>query len=339
MKILLKAIARLRPPALGTTTPVGQPRSPGPGRASCLVRCAALAALCWLNMESSAEAETFDYGSVVVGNRAVREKKESFRWYWLCGSERFDGALLNVSSRMIDNSPPFAFDGSSSFTLRSCFGDKDSGYFKIAFSPTSPGTFTRLLRIRTSEGGEEIVTLIGRGEDPPPLPLTHVDWQYTAPNADGSIERPYRTVQRGYDRTAACGTLKIRTGHYAGRMLLTKCIRLESYAGPAVLGGSGPGGLLAAGDEAGPSPMPDTGSSTPPPSTSVTRRADGTLLLTFRSDSSQPYQVLSSTNLVDWALWKGLDEEDGTVIVGLPDVGAQPMRFFKIVEVNTAQNP
>ena len=307
----------------------------------CAVRsmlCFLVAAVIPLSLNFPATAETIDFGTVLVGSRIVREKKESFRWYWFCNSERFDGALLNPNTRLVDNSPPFAFDGSSSFTLRSCFGDKDSGYFKIAFTPATPGQFTRLLRIRTSFGGEESVTLVARGEDPPPLQEVHVDWQYTAPNSDGSLERPYRTVARGYERTTECGTLKIRTGHYAGRMLLTKCIRLEAYAGPVELGGPGQGGLLVADDGTDPASDINPGVTTAQQPLAVTRRTDGAVVVTFHGPSNQRYQVLSSTNLVDWTVWNGLDAEEGSVVVGFPKAADEPMRFFKVVEVDAQES-
>ena len=85
--------------------------------------------------------------------------------------------LLNPQTQQEDNSPPFSFAEPSSFSLCSWFGSKECKRVKVAFRPTTPGPFTRWLRVETSFGGHLSYTLIGQGANvppPPPRPLGRV---------------------------------------------------------------------------------------------------------------------------------------------------------------------
>lgn len=294
--------------------------------------CLGVAALLGLCMRFPAAAQTIDFGTVVVGESRVGEtEKFSYRAFpYGCMDVR--ATLLHPETRREDNSPPFSFAESPSFRLCSTLGSKTSRRVKVTFRPTTPGSFTRLLRVTTSFGGERWYTLMGRAESLPPLAVVHVDSQYSGGTSDGTSNRPYRTVREGLDRLEACGTLKVRTGHYPVRLVLTNCLRLESYDGPTQLGDTGQASPLPAAGSIEASPevtlTPAPTSAATLQASSVLRPADGTLLLLFTAAPGQQFQVLSSTNLTAWAVWPGLDAEEGTVVIELPEASREPMRFF-----------
>ena len=43
------------------------------------------------------------------------------------------------------------------------------------------------------------------------------------------------------------------------------------------------------------------------------------------------YQVLTSTNLATWKVWKDFTAEEVTAELVVPNAASEPMRFFKVI--------
>jgi hypothetical protein len=151
---------------------------------------------------------------------------------------------------------------------------------------------------------------------PPPTTL-YVDWRNATPNPNGSVGAPYPTLAQGVQAVANCGTVNVRAGSYAyPARLFTKCMRLESYDGLVKISPSGVGQLDASG------PL---GQLSQP-----ARQADGSLAFSFNCVQGARCQVLTSTNLVNWEVWKDFTAEDDTTAFVAPDPASEPMRFFRV---------
>ena len=153
----------------------------------------------------------------------------------------------------------------------------------------------------------------------PPTTLVYVDWRNTAPSPDGTLARPYPTLPQGLAALVSNGTMKVRAGSYgSSSRLLTKPMLLESYDGP----------VLVSATSSGTSPaMPVTAVRLSAP----TRQADGSMKFQFSTVQGVRYQVLTSTNLVTWEVWKDLAAESGTVEFVHPDAIKEPYRFFRVI--------
>jgi hypothetical protein len=187
--------------------------------------------------------------------------------------------------------------------------------YSFSVGPLSGGTHTVEARARDIAGN-----IVSRSVTfGTPVLLTYVDGDSTCPNPDGTQGCPYRTFCNGYDAIVAGGTVRMHAGRYVScRSLLTKPALLEGYGGGTVtLAGPGsgsepPGGGLAL-------------SLTPP-----SRRTDGSFVTSFSTVAGQRYQILSSTNLVTWELWKDFTAEGETTEFSYPNAPAEPMRFFRV---------
>lgn len=152
--------------------------------------------------------------------------------------------------------------------------------------------------------------------------LAHVDWRFTGLNPDGTLARPFPTVEQGYAQVAAGGTLKVRTGNYLVRIPLGKPLRLEPYDGRVLLGSRVEGGFVPSGV---------AGAELVQPSLSGPKRQpDGSAAMHLKVASGQRYQVFTSTNLVHWELWKDFTAETDSMELNYPDARNEPMRFFKL---------
>lgn len=154
--------------------------------------------------------------------------------------------------------------------------------------------------------------------DPPPLTLVFVDWRNTGANPDGSVARPYPTVWQGYNRLDVHGTMRIQAGTYAfPARVLTKALTLEPINGVVRLSISGTATEPA---------TTTTVATLQPP----VRRADGTLAMQFQAVPGQHYQILTSTDLKTWAVWKDFTAETEVVELVQTPAANEPYRFFTV---------
>jgi hypothetical protein len=154
-------------------------------------------------------------------------------------------------------------------------------------------------------------------------PVVHVDWRYTGANPNGSLAQPFRTVAQGYASITAPATLKIRNGNYRVDFVVTKPVLLEPYDGAVTLCGSESGGFVPSGD---------SGAAPQPPTLGAPRRqSDGTFAFRFVGSSGVRYRVLTTTNLVNWTVWKDFVAETDTLDIVDPEAAVTPHRFFKVV--------
>ena len=55
------------------------------------------------------------------------------------------------------------------------------------------------------------------------------------------------------------------------------------------------------------------------------------MTMRFAGVPGQRYQVLTTTNLVWWGLWKDFTGDGESLEMAAPNVTGEPMRFFKLV--------
>ncbi len=80
-----------------------------------------------------------------------------------------DAWLLDPATLREDDSPPFSFDGPRSFDLKVYWpGQQECARIKVLFSPTTDGSFERIVKIRTLDsfgsGHTLYYQLLGTGE-------------------------------------------------------------------------------------------------------------------------------------------------------------------------------
>jgi len=152
----------------------------------------------------------------------------------------------------------------------------------------------------------------------PPTDVVYVDWRSTCPVTDGSSTCPHRTAPEGYAQVASGGKVRVSSGTYAfpGRVL-SKVLTLESLNGVVLLSASG---ATAA---------PEITAALPTLQPPV-RRADGTLAMQFQAIPGQHYQILSSTNLKTWVVWKDFTAETEVIELVHPPATNEPYRFFTV---------
>ena len=153
----------------------------------------------------------------------------------------------------------------------------------------------------------------------PPPPIVYVDWRNTASVPDGSLAKPFPRVSQGVAAVANGGDVRIRAGSYAlPAQILNGCLRLESYDGRVLISVDGL------------STTPATGATASQLSAPV-RNGDGSLAFHFGTTQGTRYQVLSSTNLVNWEVWKDFTADGATAELVHPNAASEPRRFFRIV--------
>jgi hypothetical protein len=117
--------------------------------------------------------------------------------------------------------------------------------------------------------------------------------------------------------------MKIRNGNYLVQFVVSKPVLLEPYDGSVLLGGSMSNGFLPSG-ASGAQPLPPTLGA-------ATKRNDGTFAFRFSGVTGTRYQVLTSTDLVQWEVWKEFVAESDTFEI-VDDVSpVTPRRFFRVV--------
>ena len=153
-----------------------------------------------------------------------------------------------------------------------------------------------------------------------PVPNTvHVDWHNSNPGPDGTLAKPYPTLTQAVTAVANGGSVKVRAGSYAyPARILNKPQRLEAYDGRVIISASGARSVSIT--EA---PL---GELSPP-----LRQADGSMAFHFTTLQGVRYQVQTSTNLVDWEVWKDFTAEEETAELVAPDATTEAMRFFRVI--------
>ncbi len=66
--------------------------------------------------------------------------------------------------------------------------------------------------------------------------VTHVNAAYTASDANGSLAKPYSTVNRGYQAAKRSSIIRIAGGNYPEAVTMSKPLLLEAYNGQATIG-------------------------------------------------------------------------------------------------------
>ncbi len=69
-----------------------------------------------------------------------------------------------------------------------------------------------------------------------PEEVIYVDGTYAGNDSDGTLAKPYPTVQQGYQAANLGNTVRIRDGQYAEAPSMGKWVYLESYDGEAAVG-------------------------------------------------------------------------------------------------------
>lgn len=209
-----------------------------------------------------------------------------------------------------------------------CF-DSSLEAYTFTTGPLSQGRHSFEVRAWNSVGNS-----VTAAHWPPPAQVL-VDWRSTCRVPDGTPACPFPTVPDGLRAVAECGVIKIAAGRYPGPMLLSKCARFESNGGRVELGGSGRPGPLSAevegpqdngSDELGNGRGPEV-----PVINSLVLRADGTFALALSVIPGCRYEVYTSTDLVNWSLWRAFTAE--TTVYDLVDAepASVPARFFRVV--------
>jgi len=69
----------------------------------------------------------------------------------------------------------------------------------------------------------------------PRYSVMYVNRAYTAPDANGTVSKPYPTVTRGYQAATKPMTIRIGGGNYPESITMSRAMYLESYNGPATI--------------------------------------------------------------------------------------------------------
>jgi len=190
--------------------------------------------------------------------------------------------------------------------------------FTVCLEATTVGTKSGQISIVNDDRNENPFNFPVTGRVYQPPTLVWVNALSSCPNPDGSQGCPYPSVSSGYNAVARCGTLRICSGIYSFRAANPgKCALFEASGGTVMLtsGVSLPG-------ETGDAPVTFG---------APARQPDGTFSMHLTGAMGHRYQVLSSTDLVNWSLWKEFTAETDEFEIVDDDAVATPHRFFKVI--------
>ena len=100
--------------------------------------------------------------------------------------------------------------------------------------------------------------------------------------------------------------------------VLNKPLRFETYNSRVLVSAGGAGSVHIT--DSSPSEL------SPP-----VRLADGSMTFHLATLQGIRFQILTSTNLLDWEVWKDFTAEEETAELVAPDVATETMRFFRVI--------